>query len=483
MISLKSSNIIINKISFYTPKSPLQDSLNASSIRHALTVNPTIHTLCIKQFWATTKGKTVNGEVQIQALVDKKKVIITETRVRSDLRLEDAEEPITNEAANEEHVPTHSKDLLLSGEDKLQLKELLELCTKLSERVLDLENTKTSQAAELLINGENPLEDEGLGGQEDASKQDRKIDDLNADAEQELSMKRLNSKPKAVTTAATTTTTAVTRPKARGVVVQEPSKAKMIEPEKPLKKKDQILIDEEIAQKLQAQFKCQNWKRKNLQNQEKKMQTLLNGIIKKHFARLRAEEQRRKPPTKAQKRSQMCTYLKNMARFTYMVKGRKEKDEGSVTRAEESSSKRAGTELEQERIKKQNIDDDQEEAEMKKNMEIVVDEEEIAVDAIPLATKPPIIVDWKIIKEEKIGYFQLIRADGSSRRYSSMISMLQNIDREDLETLWKLVKAKHGNTRPDDAYERVLWGDLKVMFEPDIESDVWRNLQGYKVTV
>ncbi|GJR29745.1 hypothetical protein Tco_1105977 [Tanacetum coccineum] len=139
--------------------------------------------------------------------------------------------------------------------------------------------------------------------------------------------------------------------------------------------------------------------------------------------------------------------------------------------------------LEQERIKKKKIDDDQEEAEMKKHMEIVVDEEEIAVDAIPLATKPPIIVDWKIIKEGKMGYFQIIRADGSSRRYSSMIKMLQNIDREDLETLWKLVKTKHGSLRPEEAYERVLWGDLKVMFERDVESDVWRNLQGHKVTV
>ncbi|GJV57716.1 hypothetical protein Tco_1458721 [Tanacetum coccineum] len=82
-----------------------------------------------------------------------------------------------------------------------------------------------------------------------------------------------------------------------------------------------------------------------------------------------------------------------------------------------------------------------------------------------------------------MGYFQIIRADGISRRYSSMIKMLQNINREDLETLWKLVKAKHRNTRPEEAYERVLWGDLKVMFEPDIESEVWRNLQGYKVTV
>ncbi|GJU39588.1 hypothetical protein Tco_1192545 [Tanacetum coccineum] len=67
------------------------DFLNASSIRYALTVNPTIYTTCIEQFWVTAKVKTVNGECQIQALVDKKRVIITEKSVRSDLMLEDAE--------------------------------------------------------------------------------------------------------------------------------------------------------------------------------------------------------------------------------------------------------------------------------------------------------------------------------------------------------------------------------------------------------
>ncbi|GKE41522.1 hypothetical protein Tco_1468806 [Tanacetum coccineum] len=56
----------------------------------ALSVNPTIYTSCIKQFWATAKVKTVNEERQLQALVDKKKVIITETSIRSDLNLEDA---------------------------------------------------------------------------------------------------------------------------------------------------------------------------------------------------------------------------------------------------------------------------------------------------------------------------------------------------------------------------------------------------------
>ncbi|GJS41012.1 hypothetical protein Tco_0566055 [Tanacetum coccineum] len=51
------------------------DFLNASSVRYALTVNPTIYTSCIKQFWATAKAKTVNGEMQIQALVDGKKCL------------------------------------------------------------------------------------------------------------------------------------------------------------------------------------------------------------------------------------------------------------------------------------------------------------------------------------------------------------------------------------------------------------------------
>ncbi|GKA48850.1 hypothetical protein Tco_0741808 [Tanacetum coccineum] len=67
------------------------DFLNANPIKYALTVNPIIYTSCIKSFWATAKVKNVNGEVQLQALLDGKKVIITETSVRRDLQLEDAE--------------------------------------------------------------------------------------------------------------------------------------------------------------------------------------------------------------------------------------------------------------------------------------------------------------------------------------------------------------------------------------------------------
>ncbi|GKC85276.1 hypothetical protein Tco_1140993 [Tanacetum coccineum] len=67
------------------------DFLNAISIKYALTVNPTIYTSCIEQFWSTVKVKTVNGEVQLQALVDRKKIVVTEASVKRDLQLEDAD--------------------------------------------------------------------------------------------------------------------------------------------------------------------------------------------------------------------------------------------------------------------------------------------------------------------------------------------------------------------------------------------------------
>ncbi|GJS66615.1 putative ribonuclease H-like domain-containing protein [Tanacetum coccineum] len=67
------------------------DFLNANPIKYALTINPTIYTSCIEQFLATIKVKTVNGEVQLQALVDGKKIIVTEAFVRRDLQLNNEE--------------------------------------------------------------------------------------------------------------------------------------------------------------------------------------------------------------------------------------------------------------------------------------------------------------------------------------------------------------------------------------------------------
>ncbi|GJV93946.1 hypothetical protein Tco_1541759 [Tanacetum coccineum] len=416
--------------------------------------------------------------------------------------------------------PTNVADEAVNEEPSMQLKELMDFCTKLQQRVLDLENTKTAQAQEItsLKKRVKKLEKKGgsrthklkrlyrvgrsarvvsseeasLGDQEDASKQGRKIDDIDKDAEITLvdetqgryrdedmfgvndldgdevvvesevtdkAGKKRNIVEEAVVvtdvvtipvSAATIANVELTlaqtlaelksaRPKTKGVVMQEPSestptislqlpsqvksqgskdkdKAKMIKPEKPLKKKDQIKFEEEEALRLQAAFneedrlakeKAKQVEEANiawddiqvkidadyqlaerLQAQEQheltieKKSTLFQQLLEKRikfFAAKRTEEKRNMPPTKAQQRSIICTYLKNMA-------GWKPKDLNNKSFA---------------------------------NIQELFDK--------------------------------------------AMKRMLKRFDREDLETLWKLVKAKHGSTRPEEGYERVLWEEEKPL--------------------
>ncbi|GJY30386.1 hypothetical protein Tco_0413881 [Tanacetum coccineum] len=276
----------------------------------------------------------------------------------------------------------------------------------------------------------------------------------------------------------------------------------MVEEPLKIKKKDQVLFDEQEAIRLQAQFDEEErtarekeevndaliaqWndiqdkvetvyeldQRLQAEEQEeltiKEKSKLFQQLLEKrgkHFIAKRAEERRNRPPIKAQQRNIICTYLKNMVGWkpkelktksfpnvqelfdkamkrvntfvdmdTKQVGGSEVREKGSETK-EESSSKRAGDELEQEPSKKQKMEDDKETAELQSMMEVILDEEEVTVDAIPLATKPPRFVDWKIIKEGNIGYYQIIRAGGNLKRYSSMIQMLKSFNREDLETL------------------------------------------------
>ncbi|GKF04755.1 hypothetical protein Tco_0035423 [Tanacetum coccineum] len=106
-------------------------------------------------------------------------------------------------------------------------------------------------------------------------------------------------------------------------------------------------------------------------------------------------------------------------------------------------------------------------------MEIIPDEEEVAINAIPLAAKSPSIVDWKIHKEGRKSYYQIIRANEKSQMYMIFSHMLKSFDSEDLETLYKLVKAKYESTRPVEDLNLVLWNDLKTMFEPHVEDRIY----------
>ncbi|GJU36806.1 hypothetical protein Tco_1185160 [Tanacetum coccineum] len=107
-----------------------------------------------------------------------------------------------------------------------------------------------------------------------------------------------------------------------------------------------------------------------------------------------------------------------------------------------------GDELIKEPSKKQKVDDNTNTIELKQLMKIIPDEEEVAIDAISLAVKSPKIVGWKIYKEGRKSYYQIMRADGKSQMYMFFSQMLKSFDREDLEDLYKLVKAKYESTRP-----------------------------------
>ncbi|GJU50010.1 hypothetical protein Tco_1219565 [Tanacetum coccineum] len=173
----------------------------------------------------------------------------------------------------------------------------------------------------------------------------------------------------------------------------------------------------------------------------------------------------------------MCTYLKNME--GYKLKDLKSKGFDSIQEMFDRAFKRL--DYTESSIVVQKVDDDKETTKLKQCMEIIPDEEEVTIDAIPLAVKSPRIVDWKIHKEGKKSYYQIIRADGKSQMYRIFSQMIKSFDREDLEDLYKLVKARYGSTRPVESMDYLLWNDMKIMFEPHVEDEVWKLQNGYKV--
>nr|GEY86136.1 hypothetical protein [Tanacetum cinerariifolium] len=130
---------------------------------------------------------------------------------------------------------------------------------------------------------------------------------------------------------------------------------------------------------------------------------------------------------------------------------------------DQTVKKKNGDELEQDNTEKQKLKEQQEAVELKKNLEIVPnDEDDVFVNVTPLSSKPPTIVDYKIYKEGKKEHFQIIRANGNHQMYLTFSTMLKNFDIEDLEVLWKIVKDRFKESQPKEALDIFLWHTLKV---------------------
>ncbi|GKB05757.1 hypothetical protein Tco_0833952 [Tanacetum coccineum] len=114
------------------------------------------------------------------------------------------------------------------------------------------------------------------------------------------------------------------------------------------------------------------------------------------------------------------------------------------------------------------------EEELKKMLEIVPVEE---IKAEALQVKYPII-DWEIHTEGSRKYWKIIRVGNITEAYQVFEDMFKGFDREDLVTLWNLVKERFRSAEPTEDKERALWVELKRLFEPDKDDVLWK-LQRY----
>ncbi|GJX00720.1 hypothetical protein Tco_0184633 [Tanacetum coccineum] len=77
--------------------------------------------------------------------------------------------------------------------------------------------------------------------------------------------------------------------------------------------------------------------------------------------------------------------------------------------------------------------------------------------------------------------FRTYLVEGSSKMYLVFSQLLKSVDKEDLVELYKLVKDKYGSTRPLEDMDLLLWGDLKTMFEPHVEDEIWKLQQRMRI--
>ncbi|GJR92462.1 hypothetical protein Tco_0264636 [Tanacetum coccineum] len=245
----------------------------------------------------------VNGVRQLQALVDKKRVIVTESSIRRDLHLDDAEgTDCLPTATIFEELARKSKRIASSKKEIDALKKRIQ---RLERRKMSM--TKGRSITDIDVDVESTKPDGSTAGKAvtTASVEDSVVPTTIKEIILAQTLIQIKAaKPKVVTTATTTTTT-TTRPKERGVVVQEPKifKAKFLgfERDSHFKGKERGMLTDEEKGKLFMEL------------MEKR---------RKHFVALRAQEKRNRPPTKAQKRTQMSIILSTMGGTTTIAKGK-----------------------------------------------------------------------------------------------------------------------------------------------------------------
>nr|GEY63400.1 hypothetical protein [Tanacetum cinerariifolium] len=102
----------------------------------------------------------------------------------------------------------------------------------------------------------------------------------------------------------------------------------------------------------------------------------------------------------------------------------------------------------------------------------------MTLEEVPKEAKSPDEVpEEKVYTEGHRSYWKITRLGGSSVSYQFFIDMLKHLDREDLNQLWALVKESLSNRKPTSDKQMELWVELKRLYEPDDEDQLWTHTQ------
>ncbi|GKB18828.1 ribonuclease H-like domain-containing protein [Tanacetum coccineum] len=377
---------------------------------------------------------------------------------------------LITKTTHQEHVSTPSCDPPQSGEDRMQLHELMNLCTKLSGRVLALENVNTSQATEiaklkeriknlekkqgpkftnlkdstmLVVQGEwNPMKKVWVLRRMHSTR-GRRLLPLTKIQKLHWLMRLRRGMMKTTTTTKTITTA---QPSSKDI-----SEGKMVTPKKPLKKKEQIALDEEYAFRLHAkeQAELERVQRERDAQEEASRAAIIEELDniqamieadEQLAARLQTKEQEqfsieRKSKMLVEMIAERKRYLKNIGRYKHnQLKGMCYEE---IQKLFDKIYQQVNTFVHMdsdvvEGSKKAKVDIEQESSTKRAVPE---DGDDVTVDATPLSTRSPNIVDYKIYKEGKKSFFQIIRAGGVAGsffigQYKESLILLPYPDRE-----------------------------------------------------
>nr|GEY36576.1 hypothetical protein [Tanacetum cinerariifolium] len=237
--------------------------------------------------------------------------------------------------------------------------------------------------------------------------------------------------------------------KGKGILVKDP---------KPMKKKDQIKMDAERYHGYKKKPQSESEARKNridyLKNTEGFKMAFFKG---KTYDQIRPIFQAR--------------FDANM-RFLLKSKEEMEKEQEEIIKSiNETPAQKAAK---RRRLREQAKEDEN----LKNQLDVVVDEDDdVFVKATPIGRKVP-VVNYEIVMINNKPRYKIFRADDTHQLYTSFITLLKNFDREDLEDLWEIMKARFSTSKPTNFTDDYLLVTLKNMFEKtDAQDVIWRSQQ------